>query len=184
MNNQDRRFKKTENSIQKALVTLLQKGDLASVSFQDVIEEADINKSTFYLHYSSLGDAFAALENKCLATIFQVLNGEESSPKDIFEQLLQAILDDKKLYLAVMTSCTNSFMDKLANVALPLLGEKEANLRNAKYESGVAKTQGLVVGLYSIFRFWILSSCRAPKEKVEGDALDFLSKYQSDFSKR
>jgi|SRR5574344_3811 AcrR family transcriptional regulator len=183
MNNQDRRFKKTEDAIQKSLIVLLQKQNLDSLDFQKVIREADINKSTFYLHYQSLSDAFKALEDRCLSLCFEALNGDSSEPKEILRSLSLVILSEKKMFYAVVSSSSSSFLSQLIEGALPLLGER-GHSRALKYDSSLAFESSSIMGIYCFYRLWILSSCRAEKEKVEGDAIDFWNRNQSDFSKR
>lgn len=50
----DLRVIKTERAIYSALVNLLNKKDLEKITVSELAERAEINKATFYLHYSDI----------------------------------------------------------------------------------------------------------------------------------
>ena len=75
MRTTDRRFIKTEKIIFNSMVDLLQKSDPESLLIDDLVNEADINKSTFYLHYQSLDQLISAIEDRLIAGISSVLYG-------------------------------------------------------------------------------------------------------------
>ncbi|WP_163859401.1 TetR/AcrR family transcriptional regulator [Paenibacillus elgii] len=52
----DRRIKRTRQAIQEALVSLIAEKGFDSLTIQDIIERADINRSTFYYHYEDKQD--------------------------------------------------------------------------------------------------------------------------------
>lgn len=51
MTNLDRRSRKTRNAIKSAFWELLQSQRFDKIAIRDITEAADINRSTFYLHY-------------------------------------------------------------------------------------------------------------------------------------
>ena len=61
MRTKDRRFIKTEAIIQKSMISLLNERNAEELQIEDLVMEADINKSTFYLHYQSLDLLVSAL---------------------------------------------------------------------------------------------------------------------------
>jgi len=50
----DLRVIKTERAIYSALIELLKKKDLEKITVSELSEKAEINKATFYLHYSDI----------------------------------------------------------------------------------------------------------------------------------
>lgn len=64
----DRRVKRTRVAVFNALMELLIEKDSSKITVLELCKKADINKSTFYLHYKSLDD--------CLEYCFKmILNG-------------------------------------------------------------------------------------------------------------
>ena len=54
----DLRVKKTKRAIYNALMDLLKKKSLENITVLELTEAAEINKSTFYLHYSDIFDLY------------------------------------------------------------------------------------------------------------------------------
>ena len=53
MSNQDRRITKTRKAIYAAFLQLLNQKDYESITLQEIIDLADVGRSTFYSHYES-----------------------------------------------------------------------------------------------------------------------------------
>lgn len=67
----DRRIKKTKTAVMNAVFDLLMEKDSEKVTVLEICQKADINKSTFYLHYKNAEDCF----QQCVGTIMdQLLN--------------------------------------------------------------------------------------------------------------
>ncbi|MFB6466984.1 TetR/AcrR family transcriptional regulator [Cytobacillus sp. Hz8] len=47
----DRRIRKTKNSLKDALLTLLQEKEFKDISIKDIVAQADLNRGTFYKHF-------------------------------------------------------------------------------------------------------------------------------------
>ena len=54
--NIDRRSQKTKQSIQAALIKLLEEKSFPKISVTDICREADINRNTFYSYYKRQSD--------------------------------------------------------------------------------------------------------------------------------
>ncbi|MGW0708139.1 TetR/AcrR family transcriptional regulator [Streptomyces sp. NPDC002643] len=62
----DRRVRRTRAALQRALIDLVEERDLAHISVADVVERADVNRSTFYAHYQ---DVHELAEAACTSMI-------------------------------------------------------------------------------------------------------------------
>lgn len=56
MNEFNSKYFKTALRMDEALIALLEKKDLEYITVKEICEEADVNRSTFYLHYEPVGD--------------------------------------------------------------------------------------------------------------------------------
>lgn len=62
----DRRTRKTKTQIRATLIKLLQQKNINEITVKEIVEEADINRSTFYLHYTDIFDLLHQIENELL----------------------------------------------------------------------------------------------------------------------
>ena len=62
VSNEDRRVRKTKKQLRSALTTLLLENDISHITVRDVAELADVNRGTFYAHYSDVHDLLHQLE--------------------------------------------------------------------------------------------------------------------------
>lgn len=69
----DRRVQRTRKYLQEALIELILEQGYDSISVQDIVDRADIGRSTFYTHYSTKDavfiDSFKALESELKAAV-------------------------------------------------------------------------------------------------------------------
>lgn len=59
MNRSESKYFTTAAKMDQALLTLLEKKDLAYITVKEICEAAGVNRSTFYLHYETVGDLLA-----------------------------------------------------------------------------------------------------------------------------
>ncbi|MEO0596932.1 MAG: TetR/AcrR family transcriptional regulator, partial [Chloroflexota bacterium] len=57
----DPRVIRTRHLLRTALLTLIPRKGYASVTIQDITDEATLNRSTFYMHYTDKADLFASV---------------------------------------------------------------------------------------------------------------------------
>ena len=61
----DRRIRRTRTAVFNAVLDLMVEKDTSKITVLELCKRADINKSTFYLHYKSMED--------CLQSCFQII---------------------------------------------------------------------------------------------------------------
>lgn len=61
----DRRVRRTRKLLSESLLTLITEKDYDSITIQDITDQADLNRATFYLHYGTKEELLiAALESR------------------------------------------------------------------------------------------------------------------------
>ena len=50
----DRRIRKTKAQLRAGLAKLMQEKSIKEITVKELVEEVDINRSTFYLHYTDI----------------------------------------------------------------------------------------------------------------------------------
>ena len=69
---EDRRVRKTKKQLRGALTSLLLEKDISRVTVRDVADLADVNRGTFYAHYSDVYDLLHQLEDDLLRRLDDV----------------------------------------------------------------------------------------------------------------
>lgn len=105
---QDRRVERTRKALRGALIELILEKGYEAISVCDIVERANIGRSTFYMHYSSrdavFSDSFRALEISLRAALQNGDNRQApgAPPRLRYTGLLFAHVDDHRhLYRAL-----------------------------------------------------------------------------------
>ena len=107
----DRRIAKTRKAIFAAFDALIVRTDYSKISVQNIIDQADIGRSTFYEHFETKDELLRAKCTDLFEHIF-VPGGTEAthafSRNSTFEEkimhILYHLLDDKKVIKGILAS--------------------------------------------------------------------------------
>ncbi|MBP3325895.1 MAG: TetR/AcrR family transcriptional regulator [Coprococcus sp.] len=110
---EDRRIKKTKQLLKQGLIEIMFEKDIKNITIKELVEKVDINRSTFYLHYSDIYELLAEMENNLMAEIWQVFDSYKNIDK--LEESYAFILtlyktfdNNRDLCRAIMSSQNNS----------------------------------------------------------------------------
>ena len=84
----DRRVKYTKMVLKESFIKLLEIKDLSQISIKEICDDADINRATFYAHYSDQHDLLRKIENELLDNINTHLEGFDQKSNNINAILL------------------------------------------------------------------------------------------------
>jgi AcrR family transcriptional regulator len=96
----DRRSQRTRQALGDALVELMMEKGYDAVSIKDIIEHANIGRSTFYSHYADKDELFAGQMDRLVDLLSQHVPYEPSNGNPYFPSLglFQHIKQQWKLY--------------------------------------------------------------------------------------
>jgi AcrR family transcriptional regulator len=115
----DRRVRRTTAAIQSAFLKLIFEKDINEITVKELCEQADINKSTFYLHYRDIYDLAEQFKQSLATQICDIVLEYEIKdfiPKaaEIWERVLKLYLDDPATPLSFHDTALN-FMAEAIN---------------------------------------------------------------------
>lgn len=106
---EDRRIRRTRKSIFSALASLLAEKDVHQIKVKELCERADINKSTFYLHFLDIYDC----KEKWLEDIFEEMMSSAGdmnvrkivqSPQENIQAIVNFFDKDVEFYRKLLSS--------------------------------------------------------------------------------
>ena len=79
----DRRVKYTKMVLKESFINLLDKKDISQITIKEICELADINRATFYAHYTDQYDLMRNIENELFENVTSYLAGYTQNDADI-----------------------------------------------------------------------------------------------------
>ena len=71
---EDRRVRKTKAALKEVLIEALQIKDLSRITVMELCKNADINRSTFYLHFDNVYSLWQSIESEICGNMENILN--------------------------------------------------------------------------------------------------------------
>lgn len=69
----DRRVRKTKKLLRQGLAKLMENKSINEITVKELVDEIDINRSTFYLHYTDIFDMLAKIEDELMDEIMDII---------------------------------------------------------------------------------------------------------------
>ena len=79
-NKVDRRVRKTRAQLRAGLARLMQKKSMKEITVKELVEEVDINRSTFYLHYTDIYQMLESIEQELMDEISETMRTYPPDP--------------------------------------------------------------------------------------------------------
>ncbi len=164
--NSDRRVKYTKMVIKDSFVKFLKEKPLSKITVKEICEDADINRATFYAHYTDQYDLLQQIENEIIDDINLYLNEynfEETNLIDvrIIERILEYIAENAELFdLLLNLNGDMKFQQEFINIIgqqhfLPILGSNSVNKDDAEY-----LFHFLASGAVGVIQMWLKSGMK------------------------
>lgn len=121
----DRRVRMSKTFLKEALISLLQQKRIARITVKELCDLADVNRSTFYAHYTDIYSLLNEMENDIMTELTRALQAYVENTEDpmmMTEKLIEFI-GSKHEECEVLLSAHSglSFEKKIKNVARQFL---------------------------------------------------------------
>src|SRR5215470_10438057 len=100
----DRRSQRTRHLLSAALVELIREKDYSAITVSDIIERANVGRSTFYAHYRDKDDLFVGELDLVIEVLSQRIPGQEEIPFFPSLGLFRHVGEEYELYKALVWS--------------------------------------------------------------------------------
>src|SRR5215208_1635698 len=131
----DRRSQRTRHLLSEALVQLIREKDYNAITVSDIIERANVGRSTFYAHYRDKDDLFVGELDRVIEVLGQRIPDREEMPFFPSLGLFQHVGEEYELYKALVWTPGIDLLIK--HMQKSLTQRVEQGLQNSGQEYGV-----------------------------------------------
>lgn len=166
-----KRYQVTEETIEKAVLSLLKRRDYDSFSVKDICTEAGINRTTFYAHYQDINDFMIKFEGKLaqkIQAIWKPVGTLEVFNESVFIAFFEFVKEYKIFYKAfaknhVPSFVANDMLKKHKELFKQNLLRRNINYTDAEIDYHLHYFGG---GLKAICGRWLQNDCKETPEQM------------------
>ena len=167
-----RNFARSEKAIIRAYVELMQLGDGKRITVTDIVNTADLNRSTFYSHFKSAEDVRERIHSDIIDELFGSMNIKDyrsilSDPYPAMQHVVSLIKEDEGMYKILLnTQGANSFLKKLRDSVVNQYLSDEVILPRIKDRDKFEMNLRLFIGGFvSVIEDWASGTVNIPLEE-------------------
>ncbi len=158
----DRRTQKTKTAIQNAYFSLLMENEKEGhITIADIARKADIDRKTFYLHYSSIEDILREFSHDTANKLLTLLkkDGFFERPFDVhmlFRDLNDLVLRDIEFYKHLIhTSAVNFIWTEIQNLVVGTVKKVYSGIVTITQEELDIYARFYAAGVTAIYAAWL-----------------------------
>ena len=174
----NRRVQFTRSALREALIDLILEKPLVSITVKDICARADINRSTFYLHYKDVTDLLRTTEDELIAHMREHTPAPDRKLQDpaemqvFFTEFLEMIRRTPRMMKVVQVLCSEQgdpyFVRKLQTMTyeaflngwdMHMMPEMDEKRKRLVYSY-------IISGMVSMLSAWATEVQEIPTEQV------------------
>ena len=110
-NNSDKRVIRTKKAIRTALFKLMESKDIASITISELTTLANVNRRTFYTHYSNITDILDETESEIVEALGELISQFDSDEYGFYFHLMKS--DFRGVLVTRMKTVLKASADKI-----------------------------------------------------------------------
>ncbi len=152
---------RSKRLIRQAFISLIKKKPADRITITDIVNEANINRATFYAHYSCLKDLIDEIEKEVIDKLMDLLEDFKlenffSNPAPLLLQISIFLSEDPDYYKTLATARESSlFIEKLMSIFIGYM-EQDQSIPCEVRQSKNFRIRALFFagGLVSLYMQW------------------------------
>lgn len=164
----DRKTRYTRKALRDSLMELMKEKPFSKITIKELCENADINRTTFYIHYTDQLDLLRHIEDETLSWAKETVHSimEHNASREMIgylESVFQFFLDNKELSILMGLQGEQSFQRLLFTTIY-----EQCNIAPSSNKSPAARELYIIFiinGTIGLIQHWIQSGFQqSPKE--------------------
>ena len=176
---ENQRIRITKRMLKEALIRLLGQKAIEKIKVQELCQEAQINRTTFYKYYGNQFDLMNEIKNEFLNQLEMHFENDDD-PKNLVN-VLSYINEQREICLAlIQTLSDDSFLKSIIGLSY-ITTELEQGL-SSRYE-GIRKeyaNEFLLHGAYAVLRRWLYSDSPETPEFIADVIMEMAGRLCAD----
>ena len=166
----DRQSQRTRQALGDALLELMMEKGYRAVSIKDIIDRANVGRSTFYVHYSDKDELFESQLNRMVEMLI------EHTPQAVMERnpffpslgLFQHVQQQWKLYRLLSWEAGNSLHIDHLQKSISGRIEQRLSTGTQTFELPIPVIANFLAGsLLSLLKWWLDNKMIYPPEQMD-----------------
>ena len=172
---EDRRIAKTKNALREAFVTLLKTHSLNDITVAELCRTANIDRRTFYNHYSNVGEIIDEIDDIALQILTEAVKDIPINTKEFFDQFTRIMLTNLDYYEVIIRedrsfAALEARCKKLLSKALIEYYTVHSTVDPLHLEY---MAEYCASGIMSVYTHWIRHGRKLPVEELSTLAFNF-----------
>lgn len=175
----DRRVRRTRAMLQQGLIRLMETKEIKDISVKELSDLADINRGTFYLHYSDIYDMLWKMEDELFLEFNEILDRtltcESLSSETALQEIFAFLERHKDFARAIMGPHGDlAFVNRMKN----LIKERIYNILDIRQiNQNPEYTEAFIIsGCIGVIETWLNHPAPKPPEEIAAFCNNVLMK--------
>lgn len=168
----NRRVRFTRSALREALIDLILEKPLVSITVKDICARADINRSTFYLHFKDVTDILRTTEDEIIEHMHERECRDLQEIKGFFIDFLEQIRSNPRIMKVIQVLCSEQgdpyFVRKLQTMTYEafLDGWDMHMMPEMSEQRKLLVFSYIISGMVSMLSTWATRAQDTPTEQV------------------
>lgn len=169
----DRRKKYTRMVLKESLISILKEKPVSAVTVKEICAHADINRSTFYSHYSDQFDLLYKIEEELIEDMHETLSGYNFTKEDealqMTEKILEYIAENSDIFRTLLSEHGDAaFQKRVMMIAHQFTVKSWMSVSNLDQDIYEYISIFVVSGSIHVIKSWLDKGMdKSPKEIAE-----------------
>lgn len=174
----NRRVRFTRSALREAFIDLLLEKPILSITVKDICARADINRSTFYLHFKDVNDLLRTTEDEIVAHMREHTPTPDErfhNPEDVqayFTEFLEVIKSTPRMMKVIQVLCSDQGDPRFVRQLQTMTYEAFLNGWDMHMMPKMSENQKRLVfayiisGMVAMLSTWATKAAEVPTEQV------------------
>lgn len=174
------RYKTSSEKIETAFLALILNHKYEDITVNQICEQAEINRSTFYSHYDDINDLIIKIESRFAKSMASIFDYGERQTHEAFIEMFEFVKKNKYFYKAFLNIPYITLAERNLKIdVLKHIGDNN-KIDNSKKMELYYRASFFGAGIKELCRIWLEFDCKESPEEMARLLLDEY-KYRDSF---